>query len=198
MQDRVSIALSEFEAAPHRLQLCSTTVARLQGIAGVRYGLAVTADAVGGILSAGGKTTSDVLESHHSLSSHSRPSASLTGKLLSKAKDVCSTVRDPHLELFLLKQLVRSHGMDVVQKMEADPGLRWICAVTRQGEEVEMANSVVITCTLHILLQKEPVVPDFTVVLQSPYLELRGAVAKTVMSNDTRHLEAVLKVLSDA
>lgn len=139
MQDRANVALSELSTALTGLQGSSTKVDSLQAIARVRFGLAVTADIVVDMLSAGGEATSKMQERRHSLASLSYPYSPSAAKLLLAAREMCNAIGDPQLQLFLCKLLVRNHGMDVMQRIRDHPDLRWISAL-QQRQEVRLSS----------------------------------------------------------
>ena len=51
-------------------------------------------------------------------------------------------------------------------------------------------------CVECLLLQNEPAMPDYFVVLGEPYKHFREAVARTVTSGETRYVDDLLKVNS--
>ena len=133
-QDLLDMAQLELDVALNRLQGSSTTLDQLQGIASARFGLSITADIIGSILTSGGEMSPEDQVNNQYRSLRLTPNSHLLRKLLSKAKQVCNDVGDQQLLLFLVKRLVRCHGMDVMQTMRDDPRLRWICAIEQPQE----------------------------------------------------------------
>jgi hypothetical protein len=177
-QDHCGRAQLELDAALKALRGPSKTVQTLQGIASARFGLSITADVIGSVLTHYGQTSKEHEGNRYRASSLTLNSHSVR-KLLSKAEEVCSGVGDQQLLLFLVKRLVRCYGMDIMQTMREDDRLRWICAID-QRQEVEREQSV----------------PDFFVIMQSPYLEIRQALAVIVNTNESKPLDELLKKLA--
>jgi hypothetical protein len=173
-QNILDMAEMELSAALKTLQKSSGIVQRLQGIASARFGLSITADAIGDTLTNRGQMSPEDQISHRwSL----KPNSHSFQKLLFKAEQVCSGVGDQQLLLFLVRQLVRCHGMDVMQSMQGDQRLKWICAIEQRNK-------------------REESVPDFFAVIESPYLEVREALALVVITNEIRHLDELLQKLA--
>jgi hypothetical protein len=174
-RERVCMVLEEFDTALNRLQQFDNAVIQLQGIASCRFCLSVTSELIGSLLSLPEGGLPRVPDSHESFSVYLDTNMRTARKVLSKAEEVCRANGDPHLFLFLFKQLVQRYGMDTVAKVQDHPSLQWICV---QREKTEQA------------------LPDFFVAIQSHYLEARDAIARTVSNRNTRHLEKVLKKTS--
>ncbi|XP_062507501.1 E3 ubiquitin-protein ligase rnf213-alpha-like isoform X2 [Corticium candelabrum] len=160
---------SELRLSVERLNPSAQPVDRLLGIAGLRFSLAALSAIVVDIL------RDDEFE-HQSrynfLSSQSKLRPHEIETLISKAKEACNAVNDPQVVLFFLKQLVRRHGMDIIQKMRDRPHLAWICDIGQMDDAT---------------------VPDFFAVTQFPYLDVRKAVAEVLLTGDVEYLKRMLK-----
>ena len=118
-----------------KLRTEKNTVHHLQGVAGARFGLTVTAQALGDLI-VENETTSTSLErgnaSLRSVSSNSIPPS--IAKLLSAAKIINREIDEPQLGFFLVKQLVRSKGLDIIEKLQEKYGLevQWLIELLQQ------------------------------------------------------------------
>ena len=200
-EELVSAAVDELKNSTEKLRAEKYTVRHLQGVAGARFGLAVTAQALGNLI-IDDETASGSLE-RGDASLHFVPSSVISpsiAQLLSAAKIINRDIDEPQLGFFLVKQLVRSKGLDIIDKLQEKYGVevQWLTELLQQ-EAVSYPQfdpCRYCICVECLLLQNEPAMPDYFVVLGEPYRRYREAVARTVTSGETRYVDDLVKVNS--
>lgn len=132
LQEQTDLAVIELQSA---IQLSSddgeaelAQVAYLQWVAGVRFGLTVTAQCLGEWMAehdASTDTTKKQRREHPFTSTdHVMPAA--INKLNVLSQELCRSTEDSHLSLFLVKQLVRKIGSHVLPQLQQQKELSWL------------------------------------------------------------------------
>jgi hypothetical protein len=123
VEERLSAAVEELKQCKERLCREQFTVEHMQGIAGAKFGISICAEALG-----------DMIIDENQLMSMRRVESSPPNiptsvvKLIDATRGVVETVEEPQLLLFLLKQLVRHRGFDIVNRLEEKYGIemQWL------------------------------------------------------------------------
>ena len=131
-EERLSAAVHELKNSTEKLRAEKYTVRHLQGVAGARFGLAVTAQTLGNLI-IDDETASGSLERGDAFFRSNVISPSIA-QLLSAAKVINRDIDEPQLGLFLVKQLVRSKGLDIIDKLQESYGLevQWLTELLQQ------------------------------------------------------------------
>ena len=94
----------------------------LQAVAAARFVLCVAAECIGRVLNEPSAARSTI---------HSQ-----LAELFAQTKELCETWTDSNLHFFLLKQLVKREGIDVLAKLRQVYGLEWLENLIPQQAEV--------------------------------------------------------------
>ena len=196
VEERISAAVDELKDSTEKLRAEKYTVRYLQGVAGARFGLAVTSEALGDL----------IIDDVASSTSRERREFSLRlvppnaippsiRQLFSAVEVIYRGIEEQQLGLFLVKQLVRSKGLDVVEKLQEKYSLetRWLKEILPQDT---VSCRLIDSCRYSrpFLFQDEPDMPDNFVILGQPYKRFREVVARMVQSGETRYVEDLIKV----
>ena len=135
VEELVSSAVDELKNSAEKLCADKYTVRHLQGVAGARFGLAVTAQALVNLIV--DDEAASVSPERGDASLRFAPPSVITpsiSRLLSAAKVINRDIDEPQLGLFLVKQLVRSKGLDVIDKLQENYGLevQWLTELLQQ------------------------------------------------------------------
>jgi hypothetical protein len=174
--ERIFTAVEELRNSRELLRAEKHTVRHLQGVAVARFGLTIAAQALGDLL----VNNERAMSQEHDASMMSVPSnvnSPSIAQLLSAARVVINEdIEDPQLGLFLVKQLMRSKGLDIIDRLQEKYGLevQWLAELLQQD-----AN--------------EAAIPDYFVVLGERYMRFREAVARTVASGEIRFIDDLVK-----
>ena len=140
VEEQAAAAIDQLKNSTEKLQAQMFTVDHLQGVASARFGLAVTAQALGDlVVDCETSATSQERLDASSRSVFSNVSPSSIRELLATAEDIDRDVQEPQLGLFVVKQLVRSKGLDIINKLQEKYGLesQWL---------TEMLNHDTVSC----------------------------------------------------
>ncbi|XP_065826355.1 E3 ubiquitin-protein ligase RNF213-like isoform X3 [Oscarella lobularis] len=152
--DRLHFAVQNLRADQH-------SVPYLQAVASARFGLCVIADVILHLV--------DTAEQ----SSH----AAAAG--LDCARQLCAPPYDPQILLFLLKQLVKRRGADVLRKLQNVYELRWLDELVLQHTRND-----------------EEVIPDYLVVIGDTYKGVREGVARAILTESRDPINAAANTLA--
>ena len=142
VDERLSTAVAELKQSKEKLLAQQFTVDHLQGVAGARFGISVTAEALGNLT--GDDESALVSSKRRDASSLGIPSTVIhpsVRQLLFATKVIIRDGAEPQLGLFLLKQLVRNKGLDILHKLQEQYGteMQWLSEML-QGDTVSVAG----------------------------------------------------------
>ena len=131
----ITAAVDELKDSTEKLRAEKYTVRYLQGVAGARFGLVVTSQALGKLIV--DYVTSSTPQERRGFSPRLVPPNAIPPslrQLLSAVEVIYRDIEEPQLGLFLVKQLVRSKGLDVIEKLQEKYGkeMRWLTEILPQ------------------------------------------------------------------
>lgn len=168
----------------------------LIGVAEARFGLGVVAEVVHRHLERDSHRRHSIVGGY--ATPHSKCSSDGEDReLLGAARELTESMQEePQLVLFLLKQIARRYGKEVLKRLEDVHELAWLTESLHQIQSVcQWLHSVVQPISGDLLnLKEHEVIQDNFVVVGHPYPLVRDAVARCLLSADPDCLDPLSQV----
>ncbi|XP_065826351.1 E3 ubiquitin-protein ligase RNF213-like isoform X2 [Oscarella lobularis] len=158
-QDVVFVDRLQF--AVQNLQTDRHSVPYLEAVASARFGLCVAAHVILHLM--------DTAE----------PPLHAAAAGLEFASQLCAPPYDPQILLFLLKQLVKRRGADVLRQLQNVYELKWLDELVQQHTRND-----------------EEVIPDYLVVIGDTYRDVREGVARAILTESQNPIDAAATTLT--
>eukprot|EP00118_Oscarella_pearsei_P021368 m.239300 g.239300 ORF g.239300 m.239300 type:complete len:5831 (+) comp40181_c2_seq5:266-17758(+) len=159
-QLRFKMALTQLEQAVENLKEDQHSLVYLRAVAAARFGLCLAAEVI-----------LQLLRENDELSQEAED-------LLNVSEQLCTYSDDQQALFFLLKQLVKLGGIDVLSQLEERHKLAWLDDLVRQHTQ-----------------EGEETIPDYCVVLGDNYKQCREAVAAAVRTISVDSIERCLSLV---
>ena len=148
----------------------------LQAVAAARFVLSVVADCIVRLLDETTRSLTPQIEN-----------------LLAQAKTLCVTWNDSQLHFFLLKQLVRRKGLEVLALTRRVYVLQWLDHIIPSDVEVSVRKMITDVVSLYFFsLQHGDVIPDYCIAIGPSYQAVREAAAQAALTGTTGSIQVLV------